>query len=239
VTDHPATLTATEPTAPTVGDGPFLLVMDVDSTLIDQEVIELLAEHADTRDEVAAVTERAMRGELDFAQSLHERVATLAGLPVSVLDEVVAAATYTHGARELVAECHRRGWPVGLVSGGFAEIVEPLAAELGITWTRANRLRVAGGRFTGEVEGTVVDRTVKATTLREYAARAGVPMSRTVAVGDGANDLEMIAEAGIGIAFCAKPVVRDAAPWHVDERDLRQVLMVVDEVIAGRLTARG
>ena len=238
MTDLSDTLPATDPTTSTVDEGRLLLVMDVDSTFIDQEVIELLAEHAGTREQVAAVTERAMRGELDFAQSLHERVATLAGLPVTVLDEVVAAATYTHGARELVAECHRRGWQVGLVSGGFAEIVEPLAAELGITWTRANRLRVVDGRFTGEVEGTVVDREVKATTLREYAARAGVPMSRTIAVGDGANDLEMIAEAGIGIAFCAKPVVRDAAPWHVDERDLRQVLMLVDEVLGGRAVAR-
>ena len=234
VTDHRATDLALPAVSSRDADEPFLLVMDVDSTFIDQEVVELLAEHAGTRARVAEITERAMRGEIDFAESLHERVATLAGLPVRVLDDVVAAATYTTGARELVAECHRRGWTVGLVSGGFAEIVEPLAAELGITWTRANRLEVVDGRLTGRVDGEVVDRTVKATTLREYAARAEVPLVRTIAVGDGANDLEMIAEAGIGIAFCAKPVVRDAAPWHVDDRDLREVLRVVDEAVAAR-----
>jgi len=209
-----------------------LLVMDVDSTLIAQEVIELLADHAGTRAEVAEVTERAMRGEIDFAESLRERVATLAGVPVSAFADVRARATFTPGAAELVAEARRRGWEVGLVSGGFEEVVAHLAAELGITLFRANRLEVAEGRLTGRTLGPVVDRAAKAATLREFAARTGVPVQDTVAVGDGANDLDMIAAAGIGIAFAAKPVVRDQAPHSVDGPRLDAVLDVVDRVDA-------
>lgn len=202
--------------------------MDVDSTLISQEVIELIAEHAGTRAEVAEITERAMRGELDFAASLRERVATLAGVPVSALAEVRERATFTPGARELVAECLRRGWVVALVSGGFEEIVAPLAAELGITLFRANRLEVTDGVLTGRTTGQVVDRAYKAQTLRELAAAAGIPMERTIAVGDGANDLDMIAAAGIGIAFAAKPVVRAQAPYAVDGPRLDAVLEIID-----------
>jgi phosphoserine phosphatase len=208
-------------------------VTDVDSTFIQQEVVELLAEHAGTRERVAEVTERAMRGELDFAASLRERVATLAGLPVSVFDAVRDAVALTPGAAELVAACQARGWAFGLVSGGFAEIVEPLAASLGITHVRANRLEVVDGVLTGRTLGPVVDRTVKATTLRDWAEAEGVPLADTVAVGDGANDLEMIAAAGTGIAFRAKPVVRAQAPWAIDG-GLDEVLDVVERAEAAR-----
>lgn len=211
-----------------------LLVMDVDSTLIEQEVIELLADHAGTRAQVTEVTERAMRGEIDFAESLRERVATLAGVPVEAFADVRARATFTPGVRELVAQAHDRGWEVALVSGGFAEIVADLAAELGITRFRANRLEVSGGRLTGRTTGPVVDRAAKEAALREFAAELGLPMSATIAVGDGANDLDMIGAAGIGVAFAAKPVVRAQAPYGVDGPRIDEVLDVVDRVDAAR-----
>ena len=192
--------------------------MDVDSTLITQEVVELLAEHAGSRAEVADITERAMRGELDFTESLRARVATLAGLPVSVFEAVLAEVVVTPGAVELLAELDRRGWPVGLVSGGFVEVVGPLAGRLGISRFHANALEVEHGALTGRVAGEVVDRAVKARTLREFAAGAGVPLDRTVAIGDGANDLDMLATAGFGIAFNAKPVVCAQADAVVRDR---------------------
>ncbi|MBO0608327.1 phosphoserine phosphatase SerB [Myceligenerans salitolerans] len=193
-----------------------LIVTDVDSTFLQQEVIELIADHAGTRAEVAAVTERAMRGELDFAGSLRERVATLAGVPVSALDKVRDAVELMPGAAELVAQCQARGWAFGLVSGGFEEVVRPIAESLGIRLVRANRLEVADGVLTGRTLGPVVDRAAKAAILREWAAAEGVPMAATVAVGDGANDLDMIAAAGVGVAFRAKPVVKDQAPHSID-----------------------
>jgi phosphoserine phosphatase len=205
-----------------------LVVLDVDSTLITAEVIELIADRAGSRAEVAAITERAMRGDIDFAESLHERVATLAGLPVGVLDDVLREVELTPGARELVAELLRRGWPVGLVSGGFAEIVEPLAASLGITLTRANRLEVAGGVLTGRVHGPVIDRAAKAAALRDYARDAGIDLADTIAIGDGANDLAMLAAAGFSVAFNAKPLVRDAADVALDGR-LDAVLAYLDD----------
>ncbi|MBL0888071.1 phosphoserine phosphatase SerB [Myceligenerans indicum] len=204
-----------------------LIVSDVDSTFFRQEVIELIADHAGTRQEVAAVTERAMRGELDFAGSLRERVATLAGVPAGALDKVRDAVELTPGAAELVAACQQRGWAFGLVSGGFEEIVRPIAEDLGIRLVRANRLEVSGGVLTGRTVGPVVDRAAKAATLREWAAAEGVPLEATVAVGDGANDLDMIAAAGVGVAFRAKPVVRDQAPFAVDGR-LDEVLELLD-----------
>ncbi len=207
--------------------------MDVDSTLISQEVIELLADHAGTRREVTEITERAMRGEIDFAASLHERVATLAGVPVAAFADVLARTSYTPGARELVAECHRRGWTVALVSGGFAELVADLAADLGITRFRANRLEVVDGKLTGRTTGPVVDRAAKAQALREFAIVEGIPTEDTVAIGDGANDLDMIDAAGIGIAFAAKPVVRAQAPYAVDGPRLDAVLAVIDGVVDG------
>lgn len=192
--------------------------MDVDSTFITSEVIELLADRAGSGALVAQVTERAMRGELDFAQSLHERVATLAGLPASVLDDVFAEVELSAGATELVTTVQARGWHVGLVSGGFIEIVAPLAARLGITLVRANRLGVEDGRLTGRVVGDVVDRAAKATTLREYASATGTALEHTVAIGDGANDLDMMAVAGYAIAYRAKPLVRAAADAAIEHR---------------------
>lgn len=192
--------------------------MDVDSTFITGEVVEMLAARAGSQERVTEITERAMRGEIDFAASLHERVATLAGLPESVLADVLAEVELSPGARELVAELQSRGWPVGLVSGGFIEIVQPLAASLGIALTRANALEVVDGRLTGRVRGDVVDRAAKAVTLRDYAAAVGIPMERTIAIGDGANDLDMLAAAGFGIAFNAKPLVCAAADAVVVDR---------------------
>lgn len=192
--------------------------MDVDSTLITGEVIEMLAARAGSEPEVARITERAMRGELDFAASLHARVATLAGLPASVVDDVLAEVELSPGAERLCRELHARGWTLGLVSGGFVEVVGPLAARLGIRFVRANALEVADGVLTGRVSGPVVDRAAKAAALRELAAQVGVPLQRAVAVGDGANDLEMLAAAGTGIAYNAKPVVCAQADLVVSGR---------------------
>ncbi len=192
--------------------------MDVDSTLITGEVIEMLAAHAGSLELVAAITERAMRGEIDFAASLHERVATLAGLPVAVLDEVHAQLELSPGARELIAQVQARGWTVGLVSGGFVELVGPLAESLGITLYRANALEVADGRLTGRVTGPVIDRAAKAQALRDYAAAIGADLAATVAIGDGANDLDMLAAAGLGIAYNAKPVVAAQADATISGR---------------------
>lgn len=210
-----------------------LVVLDVDSTLIDQEVIELLATQAGSLDAVAMITARAMNGEIDFAESLRERVATLAGLPISVFDEARRQATFTVGARELALECARRDWPVALVSGGFEEVVASLAAEVGISRFRANGLEVVDGHLTGRTRGPIIDAAAKAATLRDFAQQADIPMSQTIAIGDGANDLQMISAAAVGIAFCAKPIVVEQAPYQVAHRDLRAALNLADAVIAG------
>jgi phosphoserine phosphatase len=207
--------------------GRRLVVMDVDSTLIQDEVIELIADHAGTREAVAEVTERAMRGELDFAESLHARVATLAGLPASALEEVREQVRLTPGARTLVRTLRRLGFSVALVSGGFEEVVRPLADELGIALVRANRLEVSDGILTGRVEGPVVDRAGKAAALAEFAAAEGLPRARTVASGDGANDLDMLAAAGLGVAFNAKPLVRAQADASVNVPFLDAVLFLL------------
>lgn len=211
---------------------PGLIVMDVDSTLLNEEVIEVLAERAGTREEVARVTEAAMRGELDFEQSLHARVATLAGLPEEVIAATIDAVTLTPGARELVGLAHGAGARVALVSGGFAEVVGPIAAGLGIAEVHANRLEIQDGRLTGRVTGAVVDRAAKAGHLRRIAAENAVDPALTVAIGDGANDLDMIEEAGFGIAFCAKPALRDAADAALDFRRLDAAWAGLTGVIA-------
>ncbi len=209
---------------PPARTGPLVVVCDVDSTFIRDEVIELFARFAGVEAQVAAVTQAAMRGELDFAASLTERVATLAGLSVDVIDSVRAAVRLTPGAADFATALAAHGHTLALVSGGFEEVVQPLATQLGIPYVTANRFEVRDGRFTGRVQGRIVDRAVKAATLQALAAQLGVPRERTVAVGDGANDLDMLHAAGTGIAFCAKPVVRAQADVVIDEPDLRLVL---------------
>lgn len=191
--------------------GRKLLIMDVDSTLIQQEVIELLAAYAGKRDEVAAVTEAAMRGELDFAQSLHARVAVLAGLPAAVVDSVRAEVKLSEGAAELVAAFKAAGHVVAVVSGGFNQILRPIAEDLGLDYWIANELEIVDGALTGKVLGDVIDRAAKEKYLREWSAAEGIALEHTIAVGDGANDLDMLGAAGIGVAFNAKPAVRAVA----------------------------
>jgi phosphoserine phosphatase len=205
----------------------FLVVLDVDSTLIENEVIELLADAAGSLDLVAEITARAMNGELDFAQSLEARVATLAGLPASVADDARAQVVVTRGVAELVAGVHAAGGQIGVVSGGFHEVLDPIAEELGLDHWRANRLEVVGGVLTGRVDGPIIDAAAKADTLREWADAAEVPLRQTVAIGDGANDLAMMAIAGLSVGFDAKAPVRDAANLLLDERDLSFVLALL------------
>jgi phosphoserine phosphatase len=204
-----------------------LIVMDVDSTLIQEEVIDLLAARAGCADEVAKITESAMHGELDFAASLRERAALLAGLEATVLDSVRASLRLTPGARTLIRTLKRLGYKCGIVSGGFTAIIEPLAASLGIDYVAANTLEVVDGRLTGRVLEPVIDRDGKTEALRTFARAAGVPLSQTVAVGDGANDLGMIAAAGLGVAFNAKPVVQNAADTALNVPYLDTVLYLL------------
>ena len=201
-----------EPGAPLLfaSGAPGLVVTDVDSTLITQEVIEELAEVAGTRERVAEITSRAMNGELDFAESLRERVATLRGVPDSVFGDVLATITTTKGARALIDAVHATGGHFGVVSGGFEEVVAPLAVSL----------EVEDGVLTGRVLGRIVTSQVKVECLREWASSLGVPMARTVAIGDGANDIPMMDEAGVGIAFCAKPAVRERVSVQLNVPDL-------------------
>ena len=205
----------------------ILVVFDVDSTLIEDEVIELLADVAGKRAEVAEVTERAMRGELDFAESLRERVKALAGLPESVFADVFKRITPTTGVVELIEAVHAAGGLVGAVSGGFTQVLTPLAAQLGLDFARANDLEVIDGKLTGKVTGRIVDRAVKAESLIEWANASGVEIANTVAVGDGANDLDMLATAGLGVAFNAKPIVREKAQIVIDKQDLRELIPVL------------
>ncbi|MDJ0336863.1 phosphoserine phosphatase SerB [Cryobacterium sp. PH31-O1] len=202
----------------------FLVVLDADSTLIQDEVIELLADAAGSRDLVADVTERAMRGELDFAQSLHQRVLTLAGLPDTVFAEVGQRIRLTAGVPELIAGIHAGGGVVGVVSGGFHELLDPLAATLGLDHWRANRLEVEAGRLTGRVLGPIIDAEAKAVALCEWAASSRIALAQTIAVGDGANDLRMMHAAGLAVAFNAKPRVQREADLVIDHCNLSQVL---------------
>ncbi|MCD5347152.1 phosphoserine phosphatase SerB [Agromyces sp. H3Y2-19a] len=213
--------------AQTGRSGGPLVVLDADSTLIREEAIELLAEAAGSLEHVAAVTERAMRGELDFAASLRERVATLAGVETAVFDEVRTRMTPTPGVEALIAGVHAAGGRVGVVSGGFHELLDPLAERLGLDFCRANRLAVVDGRLTGVVDGPIIDAEAKRLALEEWADRSAIPLGRTVAVGDGANDLRMLDRAALGVAFCAKPIVRAQADVAVDRPDLAQVLALL------------
>ncbi len=188
-----------------------LLISDVDSTFLTQEVIELVADHAGVRDQVEAITTAAMRGELDFAASLRERVALLEGLDAAVLEEVRASLVPTPGVLELFARARAAGWVTALVSGGFHEAIDELAAQAGIDHVRAHRFEVTEGRLTGRVAGDIVDGAVKRRTLEQLRERYGLAPQRVVALGDGANDREMLRAAGTGIAFRAKPALREVA----------------------------
>ena len=204
-----------------------LVVMDVDSTLIQQEVIELLGAKAGVQSEIAKITEAAMRGELDFEASLRARVALLKDLPASVLVDVQSEITLTPGARTLVRTLKKLGHHIALVSGGFEPVIAPLASELGIDHMRANNLEVVDGKLTGALTGPIIDRAGKATALREFAAEHNVGLDQTIAIGDGANDLDMIAIAGMGIAFNAKPAVKAAADSSVSAPYLDSVLYLM------------
>ena len=204
-----------------------LIVFDVDSTLIQGEVIEMLAARAGREQEVAAVTEAAMRGELDFAESLHQRVAALAGLDVSVLDEVAMELQLTPGARTTIRTLHRMGYHCGVVSGGFRQVIEPLAQELELDFVKANTLEISEGKLTGRVKGEIVDRAGKAKALRAFADSVGVPMEQTIAVGDGANDIDMLTVAGLGIAFNAKPALQEVADAALSHPFLDAVLFIL------------
>lgn len=207
--------------------GQHLVVMDVDSTVIQDEVIDLLADEAGTHAQVAEITERAMAGELDFAASLTARVALLEGLPADVIDRVRDRITLTPGARTLCRTLRNLGYRVALVSGGFTEVIAPLADDLGVDHVRANTLEVVDGYLTGKVVGAIVDRAGKRAALEELALEYGIPMSRTIAIGDGANDVDMLQAAGLGIAFNGKAAARDAADSSVSVPYLDSVLYLM------------
>ena len=204
-----------------------LVMLDMDSTLIVQEVIDLLAAKAGVAEEVSAITQKAMAGEMDFAQSLQARVSLLAGLNESMLSEVRGEITLTQGAEKLIQTLHLKGHKVGVVSGGFIDVIEPILKELKIDFYRANKLQILNGELTGKLEGEIIDRAAKLKALVEFAKNEGVQMSQTVAIGDGANDLDMIESAGLGVAFNAKPKVAAAAATTISGSDLSAVLLLM------------
>ncbi|MBZ8178217.1 phosphoserine phosphatase SerB [Corynebacterium poyangense] len=204
-----------------------LVCFDCDSTLITGEVIEMLAAHAGREAEVAAVTERAMRGEIDFAESLRERVRALAGLDASVIEEVAKAIVLSPGARTTIRTLKRLGYSTAVVSGGFTQVLDYVVDDLGIDYARANELEILDGKLTGNVVGDIVDREAKARFLKEFADAEGVQMHRTVAVGDGANDIDMLSAAGLGIAFNAKPALKEVADTSVNNPFLDEVLYML------------
>lgn len=205
-----------------------LCVMDVDGTLIAEEVIDLLGKEAGCEEEISQITSQAMRGELDFETSLRARVALLEGLPISVFDTVFKSIHLSKNAQEFISILQKKGILVGLVSGGFAPIVERLAKSLGITYYSANQLEVKDGFLTGKLVGEIVTGQVKNATLEKWRKELGLPKERTFAIGDGANDLLMLKSAGHAIAFCAKEVVKAEIACHVDERDFLEALPLID-----------
>ena len=204
-----------------------LVQLDVDSTFIQQEAIELLAAKAGVLEQVASITASAMRGELDFEESLRQRVALLKGLPESAIDEVQKEISLTDGARELITTLHDRGHSVSLVSGGFLDIIEPMIKTMSIKYYKANKLEIVAGVITGGLIGPIIDRAAKGQALKEFASASGVSMENTVAIGDGAIDLDMMAAAGLSIAFNAKPIVIDAADLAINEPSLRSVITLI------------
>lgn len=204
-----------------------LVLLDMDSTLIQQEVIDLLAKHAGKLDQVSQITESAMAGDLDFSQALSARVSLLAGLDQSVIELVRKEITLTNGAKELIETLHKQGHKVGVVSGGFLDVIEPILKDLKIDFYRANKLEIMNGKLTGKTEGAIIDRVAKFNSLQEFAKIEGVELSQTVAIGDGANDLDMIEAAGLGIAFNAKPKVAAAAATTISTSDLSTVLLLM------------
>ena len=205
-----------------------LCVMDVDGTLILEEVIDLLGREAGREEEISQITSRAMRGELDFESSLRKRVSLLEGLPVSVFDKVFNTIHLTSNAQEFISILQKNGILVGLVSGGFTPIVETLAKSLGIAYFSANQLEVKDGFLTGELVGAIISPEVKQATLEKWREKLKLPKERTIAIGDGANDLLMLKSSGLGIAFCAKEVLKQEIPNHVDKRDFLEVLPLID-----------
>ena len=204
-----------------------IFLLDVDSTLINEEVIDLLAAQAGVSKEVSQITSSAMAGELDFSESLVKRVSLLAGLSITAIEQVQRKITLTNGAADLITALQSRGDIVAVVSGGFTEIISPLLATLKISRFKANSLEIIEGQLTGKVNGEIVDRRAKADFLKELVALSGIPLSNTVAIGDGANDIDMIQSAGIGVAFCAKPALVNVADRVINTRDLREVLKVI------------
>ena len=204
-----------------------LFLFDVDSTLINEEVIDLIAAEAGVIEQVSQITTAAMSGNLDFSESLIKRVALLSGVSTTVLNEVQSEITLTNGAVDLIKTLLGKGDVVAVVSGGFTEVIAPLLTSLKIKDFKANSLQIIDGRLTGKVQGPIIDRRAKAEFLREIAAIHQIPLAHTVAVGDGANDIDMIQNAGVGIAFCAKPALVEVADRVIKIRDLMEVLKVV------------
>lgn len=205
-----------------------LCVMDVDGTLILEEVIDLLGREVDREEEISLITSRAMQGELDFERSLRDRVSLLEGLPISVFDKVFKSIQLTPNAQEFISILQKNGTLVGLVSGGFTPIVERLAKSLDIAYFSANQLEVKDGLLTGKLVGQIISPQVKKETLEQWRKELKLPKERTIAIGDGANDLLMLKSAGLGIAFCAKEVLKQEIPNHVDKRDFLEVLSLID-----------